>query len=441
MLFVVSFIGTILVGTVLLSLPVASRSQPLPIIDALFQSASAVCITGLTTITVGTDLSVFGQIVLLVLFQVGALGIMTYSLALVGFVQRQGSPEQTEWLANVFTKDRKLPPERMVGWIVKSTLVVEGLGIAALFCVMLFHFEPLTALYHAVFHGVSAFCNAGFSLYSASLTGYQGSVSVNLIVCILVVIGASGFVVTFEVWRSLTGQRRWFKLLAQTKIILYTTVLLFLGGLACFVLFEVNHIHAGMPLKNRILTSFFQAMASRTAGFSTIDFSALTNPSLLLFILLMLIGGAPGSTAGGVKMTTVAVLVLSMVSRYKSTKRARVFNRSIPYDTITRAATLMTGAVALIMASTLLLQVTEFWGHPPAAAREWFLDFLFEATSALATTGLSTGVTPTLSTGGRIVIIVLMFIGRVGPLTLAAILLGKSARPRLHYPEEDVMIG
>ncbi len=425
-----------------LSLPFATVSRgSMSLVDAIFQSTSAVCITGLTTLSVATDLTLYGQIVILVLFQAGALGIMTYSLALVSFVQQRGSPERNEWLANIFTHDRKLPPRRMLAWIVRLTIAMEVVGVIALFPVFFADYGWIKALYFSVFHSVSGFCNAGFSLFQTSLIGYQSSVPMNVIMSVLIISGAIGFVVTFEVWRWATGKRRWFKLLVQTKLVLATYAVLLLIGIITLFVFELGGQNRDMPFGTQLLTAFFQSTLSRTSGFCTVDMSTLTYPSLLFIIVYMFIGGAPGSTAGGIKVTTAAVLVLAFVSRYRSNPKTEIFNRSVPFDTIIRAMILTTVAALIVIIGTFLLQITELWGMPHREASGHFFDLLFEATSAFGTVGLSTGVTPTLTSAGRVVVLVLMFIGRVGPLTLAALLLGKQTTSRLSYVEEDVMIG
>ena len=442
LLFVGSFSATIFIGALLLSLPTATHDHStLPFIDALFQSASAVCITGLSTVNIGTDLSRFGQIVVLSLFQIGALGIMTYSLALVVFVQRRRSPDHGNWLANVFTKDRKLPPSRLLAWIIKLTFVVEIVGALAMWGLFSREYGTWEALYLGVFHAVSAFCNAGFSLFSDSLVSYRDDILVNITVCTLIIVGGLGFVVTFESWRAITGRRKWFKLLVQTKLVLAASaVLIIMGAVTLFALGWLGGQGGGFTA-GHVLSAFFQSITARTAGFNTIDIGGLSNPSLIVLMVLMFIGGGPGSTAGGVKVTTMAILFLSFISRYRSSGQPQAFNRSLAIDTVTRAAVLVTGAVSIIVIGVLLLQITELSGVPIREARGTFIELLFETVSAFGTVGLSTGITPSLSTAGKSIIIVLMFVGRVGPLTLAAILLGSRRSSHVKYPEEDVMIG
>ncbi len=440
--FVTGFFFLIIFGSFLLSLPISSvNGHSISYVNALFQSTSAVCITGLTSIDISSQLSRFGQIVILILFQIGALGIMTYSLAIVVFVQQRRSPEQNEWLANVFSHDRKLPPTRMLVWIISFTFVIESLGVVALYTQFASKFDTSKAIYYSVFHAVSAFCNAGFSLFANSLIDYQSDLLFNVIVCVLIVAGGLGFVVTFELWRWMTGRRRWFKLLIQTKLVILTYIILMFGGAIFILLFEAHSAQKDMSNTTRVLTAVFQSVTARTAGFNTIDIGTLSNPSLSVLLLLMFIGGAPGSTTGGVKVTTVAVLALAVFARYRSHVQPQVFRRSIPFDTIVRAAALVTGAVAIIMFGTLCLQISELYGISHQLSDGGFLDSLFEASSAFGTVGLSTGITPTLSAPGRFVIMILMFVGRIGPLTIAALLLGKKTTSRVSFVEEDVMIG
>jgi trk system potassium uptake protein TrkH len=439
----VSFASLIGIGTLCLSLPVASSDRTtLPVVDAVFQSTSAVCVTGLSTIDVGTKLSLFGQLVILVLMQLGGLGVMTYSLLLVTLVQKAGSPDQREWLANVITSDRKLPPQRMLMWIFKLVFVSELIGALVLAAAFWRNHGPLRSVYLAVFHAVSAFCNAGFSPFSTSLVAYRDDPVVNLTIMALIITGGLGFIVTFELWRWMTGHRRWFKLLLQTKLVVFMTACLIIFGMAAFLLLELGNTLRGTAWSTRLWTSAFQSVTARTAGFSTVNIGDLTNGTLVVLIPLMFVGAGSGSTAGGVKVTTAGVLLFAVLSRLRGTFKPQAWNRSISLDTVARAAALFAGAAILVMMGTFVLQITELGDLPHAASRGMFLDILFEATSAWGTVGLSTGITPTLTTAGRLVIIMLMFVGRVGPLTFAAILISR-ARPRaeVYYPEENVMIG
>jgi len=442
-LFAVSFAALIALGTLCLSLPFAGvDGEGLSFIDALFQSTSAVCVTGLSTVDIGARLTLFGELTIMTLFQLGGLGVMTYSLLLVTLVQKRGSPDQQDWLANVFTGDRRLHPRRMLRWIITMTAVAELVGALVLWIVFVEREGPLRSFYLAIFHSISAFCNAGFSPFSTSLIGYRYNVTVNLTMMALIITGGLGFIVTFELWRWITGHRHWFKLLLQTKLVLSVTALLIASGMLMFLLLEAHNVLKDFSWPSRVLASAFQSVTARTAGFNTVDIGSLTNGTLLVLILLMFIGAGPGSCAGGVKVTTVGVLMLAVLARIRSTAKPQAWSRSVPGDTIARAAALLAGGMMIVMIGTLLLQITELGGLPHSQARGGFLDLLFEATSAWGTVGLSTGITPSLTTAGRCVIICLMFVGRVGPLTLAAILLGRRRRrAEVYYPEEDVMIG
>jgi len=441
--FVASFAGLIGVGMVILRLPVSGAGGAhVPLVDALFQSTSAVCVTGLAAIDIGTRLATFGQVTILSLIQLGGLGIMTYSLLLVTFVQRRGSPDQREWLANVITTDRKLPPARMLRWIVFSTFSVEAVGALVLWLAFWRDLGPGEGAYFSVFHAISAYCNAGFSLFSTNLMGYRDDALVNVVVCLLIVIGGLGFIVTFELWRWMTGRRRWFKLLVQTKLMLVMTTVFILGGATIILLFEFSHAFAPFGWKARILGSFFQSITARTAGFNTLDIGRLVTPTLLVLIALMFVGAGSGSCAGGVKLTTFGVLIMMVLSRLKGSPRPQVWHRSVPIATVGRAGALLSGAVLIIMLGTLALHITEGWGLQQGVPRGMFLDLLFETTSAWGTVGLSTGITPRLTSAGKIVLVAVMFIGRVGPLTLVAVLLRRiEQRAGITYPEEDVMVG
>lgn len=442
-LFVLSFAFAISIGTVFLALPAAGAGGiGVPPIDALFQSTSAVCVTGLVTIDIGTRLTLPGQIAVMTLIQLGGLGIMTYSLLLVTLVQRRGSPDQGEWLANVFTRDRKLHPARMLRWIVKLVFLTEIAGALVLWPIFSHGHGVLGGLYRAAFHAVSAFCNAGFSLSSTSLMAYRDHPIVNVTFMLLIFIGGLGFVVTFEVWRWMTGRRQWFKLLLQTKLVLFMSGLLILGGACSLFLLERGNVLKGLPWSSCVWVSLFQSVTARTAGFNTVDIGTLTNGSLLVLISLMFVGAGPGSTAGGVKVTTLGVLLIAVLARLRGTYKPQAWNRSVGGDTIARAVALFAGAMVIVMVGSFLLQITELGSLLHGQARGRFLELLFEATSAWGTVGLSTGVTPALSSAGKLVIIAIMFVGRVGPLMLAALLLGRARRRvEMYYPQEDVMIG
>jgi trk system potassium uptake protein TrkH len=272
---------------------------------------------------------------------------------------------------------------------------------------------------------------------------FRDNVFINITTMALIIAGGLGFIVTFEVWRLATRQRRWFKLLLQTKLMLFGTLILIVVGAALIFVFETGGSFRGMSIGSQVLASFFQSVTARTAGFNTVDIGALSNSTLMVLILLMFIGAGPGSCAGGVKVTTVGILVLAVTSRLQEKPKAQAWNRSIPADTIRRAAALFAGSIFIILLSTLALQVTELAGASVEQARAFFLPLLFEVASAWGTVGLSTGVTPGLSAAGKIIVIGVMFIGRVGPLTLAAVLIGRghSSRSGFVYPDEDVMIG
>jgi len=332
----------------------------------------------------------------------------------------------------------------MLRWIFLVTAVCEAVGALLLTFAFLREQQELSdAAFHGVFHAISAFCNAGFSSFSYSLLPFRDDLLVNVIVMVLIVTGGLGFIVTFELWRLVTGRRRWFKLLLQTKLVLFATLILILSGAVAIFVLEMYGVFGGLGLKSRVLASLFQSVTARTAGFNTVDIAALSNDTLMILIVLMFIGAGPGSCAGGVKVTTVGVLVLSVFARIHDRPKPEAWNRSVPGDTIARAAALFFGAMLLIAVGTLALQLTELAGVTVEASRAKFLPLLFEVTSAFGTVGLSTGITPTLTPAGKIVIIGIMFVGRVGPLTLAATLIGKASRRRaaLMYPEEDLMIG
>jgi trk system potassium uptake protein TrkH len=323
-------------------------------------------------------------------------------------------------------------------WVLGLTFIFEATGTFLLFIRFYQDFSPGLAFYHAIYNAVSAFNNCGYSLFSDNLMKYQSDIIVNLTVMGLIVMGGIGFIVQYEVisrWRGLQK-----KLSVHSKIVLIMTGSLILGGAMLFYLFEMNHILKDASIKTQVLTSFFQSVTPRTAGFNTVDISLLTNPTILVMIMLMFIGASPGSTGGGIKTTSFALLLLMIWNRLKGQEQVNVFNRTIPGEILTRTiAIIFASAFFVTLITSILLFIEGVGNLPPMESRRFFVEYLFETVSAFGTVGLSMGITPTLSTGQKLAIILMMFAGRVGPLTLA--FSWYSAKRGLTYAEESVMVG
>lgn len=438
-LFILSFAGVILTGGLLLRFPFSAAAAPLPWIDALFQSASAVCVTGLATVDVGQDLSTAGQVILILLFQVGGLGILTFSAVFFVLLGQGLASKERDVMQSVFLYS----PRRDIGPILKfvllSTFIYEGAGALLLWARFSQDFPWGEALFKAVFHAISAFNNAGFSLFSDNLVSYQGDPIVNLTMMALIVSGGIGFIVHYELHMRFFGSQR--RLSVHTKVVLVATGALIIGGAALFFVFENHRILKDLPWQNQVLASLFQSITPRTAGFNTVDIGMLANETILMMIALMFIGASPGSTGGGVKTTSASLLFLIMWGRLRGREEVSVFNRTIPRELLQRTISIILAATLSIcfIVSILLLLVDS--GGSAVESRHLFVEYVFETTSAFATVGLSMNLTPTLNTPQKLAVILMMFAGRVGPLTLAFSLARITTKKGFTYAEEGVMVG
>jgi trk system potassium uptake protein len=438
-IFILSFGGVILTGALLLWLPFSAGTAPLPWVDALFQSASAVCVTGLATIDVGRDLSTTGQIMLILLFQVGGLGILTFSAVFFVLLGRNLASKEHDIMQSVFVSAPRRDIVSILKFVLLSTFFYEGAGALALWIRFAQDFPPREALFKAVFHAVSAFNNAGFSLFSDNLVSYQGDLIVNLTMMGLIVAGGIGFIVHYELHHLFFGKQK--KLSVHTKVVLISTGVLITAGAALFFLFESNRVLSGLPWTNRVLASLFQSITARTAGFNTVDIGLLTNETILLMIALMFIGASPGSTGGGVKTTSASLLFLIMWSRLRGYDEVNVFNRTVPRELLQRTISIILASSFFICFIISVLLLAADYSGSPVEARHLFVEYIFETVSAFGTVGLSMNVTPDLNTPQKLAVILMMFAGRVGPLTLAFSLGRISAKRSFTYAEEGVMVG
>jgi trk system potassium uptake protein len=437
-IFLLSFAVVILLGTILLWLPASANRGHITFVDALFSSTSAVCVTGLTVIDIGKDLSLGGQIVTLLLFQIGGLGIITFSVVLFGLMGRGISFKGREFVQSTFLHT----PRRDLILIAKSvltlTFIFEGMGTVLLFVRFSRDFSFGEALYQSLYHAVSAFNNCGYSLFSDNLMGYQSDPIVNLTVMGLIVLGGIGFIVQYEVISRLRGLQK--KLSLHSKVVLSTTAILIIAGAALFYFFEMHHILKNTSFKTQILTSFFQSITPRTCGFNTVDIGSLTNATILMMIVLMFIGASPGSTGGGIKTTSFALLLLMIRNRLKGSENVNIFNRTIPREILARTVTIIFASAFSISLITSILLLASTENLPPLESRHLFVEYLFDTVSAFGTVGLSMGTTAKLNDIQKLAIIIMMFAGRVGPLTLA-FSWHSSKNKNLIYAEESVMVG
>lgn len=442
---VFGFMAVICLGAYLLSQPWATVQGEIRWIDALFTATSATCVTGLVVVDTGSTFTFWGQLVLLFLMEIGGLGIMTFStffvLALGGRVSFGDRSFFKENVSFVGLTDI-LGVLRVV---LTTVLLVEFAGFCFLFFFKFWPAMPLDqAAFHSIFLCVSAFCNAGFALYPDNLMQYRGDVLVNLVVMSLIVIGGIGFLVYEELFIKLRGflfRKKTPPLSLQSRIVLVTSGSLIVLGAILFFLLEWGNVLAGFSVKETALASFFQSVTARTAGFNTVDMGLVTNGTALVLMVFMMIGGSPGSCAGGVKTTTFSVLTLLILSKMRGRTAVSAFHRKLPADIIAKSIALFFAACLFVFIMAIILEISETGGILLPDARQKFVSLLFEAVSAFGTVGLSLGVTPALSFLGKWVIIITMFVGRIGPLALALTVIPEEKEEVYEYAEESVMTG
>ncbi len=439
------YLALIAAGAIVLAQPFCygSAEHPISPLDAAFTSTSACCVTGLVVRSTEHDFSPVGQIVILLLIQLGGVGIMTVTTFVMFQFGGRQNLRQRAVLSETLGAERGTDLKWILRSVIVVTIVFEGAGFLLLAVRNLFDQPPLAAAWHALFHSVSAFCNAGFSLHDDSLTRYQGDVLVNFTVGALIVIGGIGFPVILDLQRNWHGpwSERWGRLLLHSKVMLIGTAVLLLLGMVSFLALEWDGVLRDMPFWKRPVVAMFHSISCRTAGFNTVEMASLTNAMLFISILLMAIGAGPCSTAGGFKVSTIAVLVLRAWATFHGHTRVSIARRTLPRESFERATvTAMIFSVIAIVALTALL-VIEQSATPHPQSQGLFLDAAFEVVSALGTVGLSTGMTPHLTAAGRVIVIVLMFMGRLGPISVFIALSRSERKDPVEFPAEEPMIG
>ena len=428
------FFIMILLGTGLLMLPISSVS-PASFGDALFTATSASCVTGLVQQDTGTYWTTFGQLVIITLIQIGGLGVMTIATLFLLLLRRRMGLRQREVVVEGISYNQLGGFAPFIRRVLLGTLLMEGLGAALLSIRFVPEMGLGRGIYYGVWHSISAFCNAGFDLMGpcsgpySSFTAYAGDPLVSLTVCALILVGGLGFLV----WDDLVRNKlRWRRYRLQTKVVLTVTAALTLGGGALFFLLERENLGAGRPLGEQILSALFDAVTPRTAGFNSTDTAALSPGSLLLTIIFMFIGGSPGSTAGGVKTTTVFVVLLHALSGVRRERSANAFGRSIGDGALKKATSVLYTNLLLALAGAVVICLVQTLP---------LTDVLFETFSAIGTAGMTTGITRDLLPLSQAVIIFLMYCGRVGSISFAVALLEKRALPPVTLPQEEITIG
>ena len=430
-LIILGFAGVILLGAIILMLPVSSAEGVItPFNQTLFTSTSAVCVTGLAVLDTGSYWSVFGQVVILLLIQIGGLGVVTVAVSVFMLSGRKISLMQLSRLQNAICGHKVGGIVRLTKFILKGTLFIEMAGALALLPVF-YHDFGRKGIWMAVFHSISAFCNAGFdilgtesNLYS-SLTGYAGSPTINITIMLLIVVGGIGFLTWDDVCENKWRLHRY---RMQSKVILVTTGLLILLPAAFFFFTDFSALSTG----KRLLASFFQSVTPRTAGYNTVTLSAMSGASQGIMILLMLIGGSPGSTAGGIKTTTLAHLLANTAATFRQRENAQFFGRRIDFSAVKTAATILTMYLTLFFGGAVFISVYEDLTLSAC---------LYETASAVGTVGLTLGITPQLHIPSQIVLIMLMYLGRVGGLTLIYAAFSGKKINGAKLPQEKITIG
>ncbi|MCM0756434.1 potassium transporter TrkH [Desulfovibrio aminophilus] len=440
------FAGVIGAGTLTLSTRASLNGADISWVDALFTATSAVCVTGLGVVDTGTHFTRFGQSAILLLIQLGGLGIMTYTSLAVYLMGRRVTLTDRIAVGQSLLHDPSFHLGRFLLRVVIGALAVEGVGALLLHLADPEGFPP----FHALFHAVSAFCNAGFGLRPDSLIAWRGDWGVSLTIMLLITLGGLGFYVINDlasmvkkvfVLRRKDLRRRSHLLTWHSRLVLETSLMLSLGGGLLIFGAEMLGGERHGSWSETLLASLFQSVTCRTAGFNTLDLTRMTNISLVLMLLLMFIGGSPGSCAGGVKTTTFRAWIGFILAQVKGRSQTRVGWYALSPASLNRALTLLIFSSLLVLGGALLLTVTEGGDVPYFRAQGQFLENLFEATSAFGTVGLSLGITPRLTTGGKLVIIMLMFVGRLGPIWLLTALQSWQTDIRYRVPENDLPLG
>ena len=430
-LIIMGFAGVILLGTVLLMLPFSSAEKVItPFHEALFTATSAVCVTGLVVKDTGSYWSLAGQTIILALIQTGGLGVVTVAASVSLLSGKKISLMQRSTMQNAISAPKVGGIVRLTRFILRGTFLIEAAGTVLLLPVFMGDYGK-KGIWMSVFHSISAFCNAGFDILGTdssmfpSLTGYSGNILINLVIMLLIITGGIGFLTWDDIYTNKLNFKRY---RMQSKIILMTTACLILFPTVFFYICDLTKL----PMEKRLLAAAFQSVTTRTAGFNTINISEMSEASKAVMILLMLIGGSPGSTAGGMKTTTFSVLILNAIATFRSQENAGAFGRRLEYHVIKNAATIAMLYFALFFGGGIAISVYE--GLP-------LLNCLYEAASAVGTVGLTLGITPELHVFSQVVLIILMYLGRVGGLTLIYAVFSGRNKGNAKLPLEKITVG
>ncbi|WP_336774268.1 TrkH family potassium uptake protein [Paenibacillus sp. MMO-58] len=431
---IIGFAVLIFVGTILLALPVSSASgNSIGWIDALFVATSAVCVTGLSVVDVPSTFTTFGELVILVLVQIGGLGFMVFGVLFAILIGKKIGLRERLLIQQSINSYSPQGVVRLAVNIFLIALVIESMAALVLAVRWSGEYGTARAIYYGVFHAISAFNNAGFSLWSDSLMRYVGDPTVNIVITLLFIFGGLGFTVILD----LLKKRNWRDLSLHSKIVITTNAILIVSGTVLILSMELLNpeTFGFLSWPERLWASYFQAVVTRTAGFNSIDPAAMLPTSQLFMIILMFIGGSSGSTAGGIKTNTFAVLIMSVIAIVRGREDVVIYKRRLVTDFILRALAVIIISLGVVLVCAILLTITE------RHTDHNFMDILFESTSAFGTVGMTLGLTSKLTFAGKLVIIATMFIGRLGPLTMAYAMTRSSNKQYYRHPEEKLMIG
>lgn len=421
----------ILIGACLLNLSIFARSgESIGFVNALFTAASASCVTGLVVVNTFEYWNIGGQIIILILIQIGGLGIMTLATLFPMILRKRIGLTSRQIIREQLNVESFSGIVKLLKYVIYFSLIAEAIGAALLALVFIPDYGLGLGLWNSVFHSISAFCNAGFDILGNSIVPYKNNFIVNFVIMALVTIGGLGFGVTSELLRK----REIKTTSTHTKLVLLTSAILTFGGALVFLIIEYKNPATIMEdgFFSKLLQSLFQSVISRTAGFNSVNLGAIRDTSAVLMILLMFVGGSPGSTAGGLKTTTFGVLFSSMLSVIRGETSTRLFKKKVPTEIIIKSLALVMISIMLVMGISFVLTITDSFA---------FIDVLYEVVSAYATVGVSRGITSNLSVFGRLLITLTMYIGRIGPLTMAFAFGKKRSKSRIEYPDANISVG
>lgn len=427
------FAGLILIGALLLNLPIASKSgESIGFVNALFTSASSVCVTGLVVVNTGEYWSLFGHIVIIFLIQMGGLGFMTLATLVALILGKKITLKERLIIREQLNQETMSGLVKLTRYVIFSTFTIEGIGALILSTRFIPIYGIGRGIWFSIFHSISAFCNAGFDILGDSIAPFVGDITINLTIAFLIIIGGLGFSVYIDISRN----KRFKRFSLHSKLVLVTTFILIIVGMILFYLIEWNNPDTLQTLntKEKVISSFFQSVVTRTAGFYSVNMSKIRDTTTFIMVVLMFIGGSPGSTGGGIKTTTFGAIFLTTFSVIRGRNDVVAFKKRIPQEIIYRALSIASIGLFLIVIVSMILTISE---------EANFLDLLFETTSAFATVGLTRGITPDLTSFGKVLITVMMYLGRVGPLTMAFAFAKrqKNIKENYRYSEENIFVG